>query len=374
MNNRMAFVCFFLLGLSVNPAYSKEQRLIINTIASNLGIPWGMALTPHNTMLITQREGILSELDLATGEIKTIEGLPTIKVEGQGGLFDVQLSPEYTEQPWIYFSYNKDIDGQGATTLARAKIEDNRLVEWQDIFISQSRTKKKVHYAGRITFDQKGHLFFAIGERGVRENAQNLSNHAGTIVRLNLNGSIPDDNPFINNPNALDEIWSYGHRNPQGLFFNHDTQQLWSVEHGPRGGDEINLISAGHNYGWPIISYGKEYWGPLSVGEGTKRKGMEQPIKKYVPSIATSSLIQYRGDAFPDWQNNLFIGALKSQHLNRIVLDQDNQAIAESRLLRSIKGRIRNVIESPEGWLYIATDNGRILAVKPHHSVDNEYP
>ena len=352
------------------PVYSAEV-VTTETIATGLGVPWGMAIMPDSTMLISQREGQLSRLDLSSGALTDIAGLPAMKVSGQGGFFDIALSPDYTNNQWLYFSYSKDVAGQGATTLARAKLVGNRLIEWQDLLITKSMTDTNYHFGGRITFDNKDHLFLSVGDRGVRPNGQDLSTHAGSILRLNLDGSVPADNPFIDNKNALPEIWSYGHRNPQGLFFNKTTSQLWEIEHGPRGGDEINLIKAGKNYGWPIISFGKEYYTPFAVGEGTEKAGMEQPIKVYIPSIAPSSLIQYMGNAFPQWHNNLLAGALKLQHLNRIVLDQNNQALSESRLLRNIQGRIRNIIESPEGWLYISTDDGRILKISPHLA-DNE--
>ena len=376
MKNYFIIVCCFVLLCYQSLANSTEQSpsasLQIDTIASGLGVPWGMAIMPDNSLLISQREGILTKLNLKTGDLQTISGLPAIRVNGQGGLFDVALSPDYTTTKWLYFSYNKDVDGQGATTLARAKLSNHHLIDWQDLLVSKSTTKNNVHFGGRITFDNHGHVFISVGERGVRSNAQDLSNHAGSILRLNLDGSVPNDNPFVVDDHALSEIWSYGHRNPQGLFFNTQTQQLWEIEHGPRGGDEINLIEAGNNYGWPVISYGMEYWGPIPVGKGTEREGMEQPVKVYVPSIAPSSLIQYVGNALPEWRGNLLAGALKLQHLNRIIMDSQNNAITEIRLLESLNDRIRNIIESPEGWLYLATDNGDILRVKPNHSTDSE--
>jgi aldose sugar dehydrogenase len=372
MDKHCRLLTFLALITAFQSACSTSTDFKIETIGSDLGVPWGMALLPDNSLLITQREGRLSQLDLMSGEIKSISGLPTIKVKGQGGLFDVAIPPDYRTSKWIYFGYNKDIDGQGATTLARAKLRNDKLVDWQDLLITQSTSKTNYHFGGRISFDNNGHLFLSVGERGVRANAQDLSNHAGSILRLNLDGSVPIDNPFVNSDKALSEIWSYGHRNPQGLFFNKETQQLWAIEHGPRGGDEINLIEPGKNYGWPVISYGMEYSEDIAVGQDTERKGMEQPIKVYVPSIAPSSLIQYSGIAFPEWQGNLLAGALKSKHLNQIVLNKDNKAIGENRLLRSVKGRIRNVIESPEGWLYISTDDGRIIRVRPAPTTDNE--
>lgn len=361
----MKFIISILAILIVcQPVYSAED-VTTETLATGLGVPWGMAIMPDNTLLISQREGLLSLLNLNSGSLTDITGLPAIKVSGQGGLFDVALSPDYANNQWIYFSYSKDISGQGATTLARAKMAGSSLIHWQDLLVTKSTTDTDAHFGGRITFDNKDHIFLSVGERGFRPNAQDLSTHAGSILRLNLDGSVPADNPFVGVKNALPEIWSYGHRNPQGLFFNKVTEQLWEIEHGPRGGDEINLIKAGKNYGWPVISFGQEYYTPRAVGEGTEKAGMEQAIKVYVPSIAPSSIIQYMGNAFPQWHNNLLAGALKLQHLNRIVLDEHDQAVSETRLLRNVEGRIRNIIESPEGWLYISTDDGRILKISP---------
>jgi len=360
----LAVICTLCLS-GFTLAEPHKIAIDVQTIASDLGVPWGMVLINENTMLISQREGIVSKLNLTDGSITNITGLPKIKVKGQGGLFDIALSPYYTSTQWIYFTYSKNISGQGATSLSRAKLSNNTLIGWQELLISQSTTNTNYHYGGRITFDVNGHIFISIGDRGVRPNAQDLTNHAGSILRLNLDGTIPNDNPFIDRSDTLAEIWSYGHRNPQGLFFNPQTELLWAIEHGPRGGDEINLIQASHNYGWPIISYGMEYHQDVAVGQGTELKGMEKPIKVYVPSIAPSGLIQYSGKAIPEWKNNLLTGALKLRHMNRIVIDSDNNAIDEQRLLRGIKGRIRNIIEDKNGWLYISTDDGRILRLKP---------
>lgn len=208
-------------------------------------------------------------------------------------------------------------------------------------------------------------MFFGIGDRGRRDLAQDLGNHVGAIIRLELDGSVPRDNPFVGDPQALDEIWSYGHRNPQGLLFDRETRRLWSIEHGPRGGDEINLILKGRNYGWPVVSHGKEYWGPLSIGEGTEKPGIEPPRKVYIPSIGPGSLMMYRGEAFPQWHGNLFAGALKLRHLNRISLSKSGRAIGEERLLEDLGERIRALLQGPEGLIYLSTDSGRILRLAP---------
>ena len=220
------------------------------------------------------------------------------------------------------------------------------------------------HFGSRIAFDDT-HLYFSVGDRGNRPNGQNLETHAGSILRLNVDGSVPQDNPFVDVEGARIEIWSYGHRNPQGLVWDGVNQRLWSIEHGPRGGDELNLIERGGNYGWPIISYGKEYASFRAVGEGTHKEDMEQPKKFYIPSIAPGSLMQYSGDAFPEWKGDLFSGALKLRHINRIKLDQKGNAIAEERLMENLNERIRALLESPEGWIYFSTDSGSIYVIKP---------
>jgi glucose/arabinose dehydrogenase len=220
------------------------------------------------------------------------------------------------------------------------------------------------HFGSRIAFDD-AHLYFSVGDRGNRPNGQNLESHAGSILRLNVDGSVPQDNPFVDIQGARNEIWSYGHRNPQGLVWDGVNQRLWSIEHGPRGGDELNLIERGGNYGWPIISYGKEYASFRAVGEGTHKEGMEQPKKFYIPSIAPGSLMQYTGDAFPEWKGDLFSGALKLRHINRIKLDQEGNAIAEERLMEDLNERIRALLQSPEGWIYFSTDSGNIYVIKP---------
>ena len=340
----------------------------IEIITEGLGVPWGMVFISPDQILFTERNGKIGILDTVSGVITRISGGPEVMHSGQGGLLDVAVPPDFVPGDWIYYTYSKEKNGNGVTALARAKLDGNRLVALEDLLVTRSASSTGRHFGSRIAFDGKGHLFFSVGDRGVRPNAQNLSTHAGSILRLGLNGSVPESNPFAHQEDALPEIWSYGHRNPQGMFYDRNQQRLWSIEHGPRGGDEINLILPGRNYGWPVISYGKEYWGPFQVGEGTEKEGMEQPVKFYTPSIAPGSLILYSGKAFPAWEGNLFAGALKLTHLNRVVLDLTGRAVAEERLLEGLGERIRAIVESPEGWLYFSTDSGRILRLR---SVDN---
>lgn len=337
----------------------------LELLAQDLGVPWGMAFLNDRELIFTERQGNIRILDLESLEITTLRGAVEVDAEGQGGMLDVATGPDYTTGGWLYFTYSKSTVSGAVTTLARARRKGNQLSDWQELLVTDSATSSYRHFGSRIAFDQQGHVFFGVGDRADRDSAQDLSSHAGTIMRLRLDGSIPDDNPFLNRDNALPEIWSYGHRNPQGLLYDNNTGNLWSIEHGPRGGDEINLVVKGANYGWPVISYGKEYWGPVSIGEGTEKPGMEQPVKVYIPSIAPGSLLLYSATAFPQWQGNLFSGALKLRHLNRVSISMDNKAIAEERLLRDLNERIRALAQSPEGWIYFSTDSGKIIRMRP---------
>ena len=355
-----------LLALSLLlSAPLRAQDFQLKEVASGLGIPWGLAFISPNELLFTERKGSAGILNTSSRKISRLTGLPPVFAEGQGGLLDVAVPPQYPQQDWIYFTYSKEINGQGVTTLARARLKQHSLQQWQELLVTQSGTDTGRHYGSRIAFDDKGYLYFGVGDRGERPNGQNLQTHAGSIIRLKRNGEIPADNPFVDDKAALAEIWSYGHRNPQGLVWDNEHKRLWEIEHGPRGGDELNLIQKGKNYGWPVISYGMEYWGPLAVGEGTEKPGMQQPVKYYVPSIAPGSLLVYSGDAFPQWKGSLFAGALKLRHLNRITLDSAGNAVAEERLLEELDERIRALAQSPEGWIYFSTDSGKIFVIKP---------
>ena len=267
-----------LIASSLLLKSSKGVSFQLEIIAEGLGVPCGMTFLGTDQILFTERNGKILLLDPESGMVSYISGAPKVMYAGQGGLLDVATPPGYTEGDWIYFTYSKKLQGKGVTALVRAKLIGKHLVEFQDLLITRSASNTSRHFGSRITFDEEGHLYFSVGDRGVRTNAQDLSTHAGSIIRLALNGSVPEDNPFFQKDGVLPEIWSYGHRNPQGIFFDIIQQRLWSIEHGPRGGDEINLILPGRNYGWPIISYGKEYWGPVQVGEGTEKEGMEQPV------------------------------------------------------------------------------------------------
>lgn len=345
---------------------SEGMLFQVEQIARGLGIPWAMAFLNSDEIIFTQRNGKIGILSTKTGRRFFLKGsVPRIMHGGQGGMLDVAVPYNYGPGDWIYFTYSKEVNGQGLTTLARARRNKTSLIKWQDLVVTSSAGDKMIHYGSRIAFDNKDHIYFTVGDRGFRPNAQNLSNHAGSILRVNLDGGIPEGNPFLTVKKSLPEIFSFGHRNPQGIVFDAAKNRLWSIEHGPRGGDEINLILPGRNYGWPVISHGKEYWGPVQVGEGTQKKGMEQPVKYYDPSIAPGSLLLYSGRAFPKWKGNLLAGSLKLEHLNRVVVDEKGKISSEERLLEELGVRIRALAESPEGWIYFSADNGRIFRLLP---------
>jgi glucose/arabinose dehydrogenase len=338
---------------------------IVEQLFSGLGVPWGMALVADQRLLVTERSGQARLLDLKSGKQTTVQGLPEILAAGQGGLLDVATGPDFARDGWIYFTYCKAVGDDPATTLARARFDGARLIDWQDLLVTDSATSSGQHFGSRIAFDLQGHVYFGVGDRGERHAAQDLRNHQGTIMRLELDGSVPPDNPFSGDSSARAEAWSYGHRNPQGMAYDAQTRRLWSIEHGPRGGDEINLVLPGRNYGWPVVSHGKEYWAPLSIGEGTSKPGMQDPHKVYIPSIAPGSLMFYHGDAFPAWRGNLFAGALKLRHLNRVSLAPNGEVVGEERLLEDLGERIRALLQGPQGWIYLSTDSGRILRLRP---------
>lgn len=349
---------------NVSTGSSGKVNFEVEHLAENLGTPWGLAFVSSNEILITEREGSVKKLNITTGEIDVIAGAPEVLARSQGGLLDVAVPPGYVNGDWIYFTYSKKVKGLGTTTLARAQLMGKKLIHWQELLIADSRSGRNLHFGSRIAFDAEDHIFFSIGDRGVRPNGQDITNHAGTILRLNLDGSVPGDNPFAGK-NGRDEIWSYGHRNPQGLFWDKITGTLWSSEHGPRGGDEINQIEPGQNYGWPVVSHGKEYTSFKSVGEATSKPGMTDPVKVYIPSIAPGSLIVYSGKAFPEWKGDLFLGALALTHLNRVILGADGIARQEERLLEDLDERIRAVQEGPDGYIYFSTDSGKIMRIRP---------
>ena len=367
------FVLLFTLILPFNQAFAtkikevpqQDSRFKVEQVIQGLSIPWGMAFLNTRELVFTERRGYIKILNLDSLEITPLEGAPKVVPQNQGGMLDVVAGPNYKTDGWIYYTYSKHTEDGSVTTLSRSKRKGNQLIDWQDLLVTQSATSTAHHFGSRIAFDGEGHVFFGIGDRGERKNSQNNGNHAGTIIRLRLGGNIPKDNPFIEDSGVLPEIWSYGHRNPQGLAFDSINKVLWEIEHGPRGGDEINRIHRGRNYGWPVVSHGKEYWSPVSIGEGTEKPGIESPLKVYIPSIAPGSLMLYDGEAFPEWKGSLFAGALKLQHLNRVPISSKQLPNGEERLLEDLGERIRALAQSPEGWIYFSTDSGKIMRLRP---------
>jgi len=340
----------------------------IVTLARGLEHPWSMAFLPNGDMLITERSGRLRMLENGRLRPQPISGLPNIISVGQGGLLDVILHPNYRDNGWIYLSYSAPgFEGMG-TEVARARLDDYRLKDLQVIFRLEKKSQTAHHFGSRLAFDRAGYLYISIGDRGERPRAQMLDDHAGSIIRIHADGRIPADNPFTSQPNTKPEIFSYGHRNPQGMVLHPSTGRLWIHEHGPQGGDELNIIHKGRNYGWPVITYGINYVSGTSIGDGSHKPGMEQPDYYWVPSIAPSGITFYTGDRFPQWKGSLFIGSLKFRLLTRLVLD-GNSVIKEERLLRDRLGRIRDVRTGPDGYLYLLTDaaNGKLVRLEPAH-------
>lgn len=360
-------LALLLLGL-INPLaaqeYRSEQhRLQLAQIAQGLEYPWGLAFLPDGRLLVTERTG---QLQLLSGDSRTaISGLPEIESQGQGGLLDVALHPDYADNGWIYLSYVGAGDGGLSTEVIRARLDGTALSDTETLFVAQPKTSGGRHFGSRLVFDDAGFLYITLGDRGDRPSAQDLANHNGSVIRLHDDGRVPADNPFVGQADALPEIYTLGNRNMQGATFDPVTGHLWTHEHGPRGGDELNLMQAGVNYGWPAITYGISYAG-FSIGDGDSAPGMAQPVHYWVPSIAPSGLMVYRGEAFPEWQGDIFIGALKFQLLVRLEMDGE-QVVSEERLLEGEIGRIRHVAEGPDGFIYLLTDqqNGGLYQLSP---------
>lgn len=343
---------------------TEKHAVEIVTLLSDLNLPWGMAFLPDASLLITEKSGNLYRYHMNQGSIHAVSGLPETRVWGQGGLMDILPHPDFQHNRWLYFSYTGLMEnGRAATRVARARLLENRLEDLEILFTAKPSVKSGAHFGSALMFDGEGFLYITSGERHARPLVQDLSTHLGKIIRLRDDGRIPDDNPFLGRQNALPEIYSYGHRNPQGIAVDPRSKAIWSVEHGPRGGDEVNIIQAGKNYGWPVITYGREYAGG-KIGEGTRKPGMEQPVYHYVPSIAPSNMIFYRGQAFPHWRGNLLIGALALTHINRLELD-GGKIIHEERLLDDMNIPIKSIEEGPDGLIYILSRDGELMQLRP---------
>ncbi len=335
-------------------------------VATGLEHPWGLAFLPDGRMLVTERPGRL-RIVASDGTLSApVSGVPAVFAQGQGGLLDVALDPDFANNQLIYLTYAEPGDGGAGTSAARARLNGNALENLQVIYRQRPKVSGGGHYGSRLVFARDGALFITQGDRmGYRERAQDLTQGMGKIVRVRPDGSIPTDNPFVANASAQPEIWSYGHRNVQAAALHPETGQLWTIEHGARGGDELNHPEAGKNYGWPVITYGRDYSG-LPIGEGTAREGMEQPVYFWDPVIAPSGMTFYTGDRYAGWQGSLLVGSLRPGGLVRLTL-ADGRVVNEERYLGEIRERIRDVEQGPDGYVYVVTDSptGQILRVLP---------
>ncbi len=349
------------------PIISDQATFRVELLVDGLDTPWGMAFLPGGDMLITERPGRLRLVTSGALNPEPVGGVPDVFARGQGGLLDVAIDPAFADNSLVYLSYaGIDDDGRSSTRVARGRLVGGALVDAEVIFRSNSASSGGVHWGSRLAFDTAGDLYVSVGERGDGDNAQNLERHGGSVLRIKPDGSVPDDNPFVGQNGARPEIYSYGHRNPQGMAVHPETGRIWTQEHGPQGGDEVNLIEAGLNYGWPVVSWGLNYGGE-PIGKGLRElDGMAQPVYYWDPSIAPSGMTFYDGDAFPEWQGDLFVGALKFQLIARLEMEGD-KIVAEERLLEGQLGRIRDVKTGPDGFLYILTDdtNGALFRLQP---------
>ena len=349
------------------PVFKSEKHAFrVATLVTGLENPWSIAFLPDGRMLVTERAG---RLRLVSHDFKLnpkpIDGLPEVVPQGQGGLFDVVLHPQYAQNGWIYWAYNAPGPGGWGTALARGKLQDHRMTEVQVLFSMQPKTRSGLHFGGRIVFDQAGLLYLTLGDRGDKDRAQKLGDHAGSVIRLHDDGRVPANNPFVNRAGALAEKWTLGNRNMQGAALHPQTGELWTHEHGPQGGDEVNVMRSGINYGWPVITYGVNYGLGTKIGEGQVKAGLEQPLHVWVPSIAPSGMAFVSGSQFPQWQGNLLVGALSGQTLVRLTLEGE-KVLGEERLLQG-RSRLRDVRMGPDGFVYLLTDEakGALLRLEP---------
>jgi glucose/arabinose dehydrogenase len=343
---------------------SEAGELEVATVASGLEHPWGLAFLPDGRMLVTERPGRLRIVGADGSLSAPVAGVPEVFAKGQGGLLDVALDPDFATTPWVYLSFSEPGEGGGGTAVARGRWENDALVGVEVIFSQSPKLDTGQHFGSRLVFDRDKRLYVTSGDRGTQPNVQPLDLGQGKIFRIERDGSIPADNPFVGREDAQPAIWSYGHRNVQGAALHPVTGALWQTEHGARGGDELNIPEPGKNYGWPVITLGVNYNG-MPIGEGkTEAPGMEQPMHQWTPSIAPSGLAFYTADRFPAWQGDLFVGALAFQRVVRLELEGD-KVVREEAMLTDLGERIRDVRQGPDGYLYLLTDaaNGKLLRV-----------
>jgi glucose/arabinose dehydrogenase len=349
-------------------AENRKYNIVVNTWVDELDFPWAVDFIDKKTALITERPGYLRLVKNNVLQEEPIAGTPRVLDEGQGGLMDVAVDPDYAKTGWIYLSYSHILeknDDLTMTRIVRGKISNNTWVDQQVIYesIPQHYSDTRHHYGSRIVFDKKGYLYFSIGDRGARHQSQLITRPNGKIHRIHMDGKIPDDNPFVNEANAIPSIFSYGNRNSQGLAVHPVTDQVWETEHGPMGGDEVNLILSGKNYGWPEVTYGLNYDGTV-ISEYTEKPGMEPPVLQWTPSIAVCGLDFYSGDLFPKWQNDLIVGALRYEQVR--MLEIENNRVVDDQVILSDYGRVRDVTCGPDGAIYVVLNEpDKILRLTP---------
>ena len=371
----MRLSIILVLGLFIAPTaqaddiYKTEDYDVgLVEVATGLDHPWGLAFLPNGDMLVTERDPGTIRIVSKDGTIRDpLEGVPEAYTSNQGGMLDVAVDPEFAKNSMVYFSFSEPGASGASTAVGRGVLDQtaNALRDAEIIFRQQPKNIGGRHFGSRLVFSPSGHLFITTGDRAERDRVQDPSINRGQIIRINKDGSIPNDNPFVGKPGYRPEVWSMGHRNPQGAARHPDTGKLWINEHGARGGDEVNVPEAGKNYGWPVISYGKHYSG-ATIGEGKTKDGMEQPIHYWDPSIAPSGMAFYTGDKFPKWRGNAFVGALKFRLLVRLTLDGE-KVVSEERFLNRLGKRIRAVVDGPDGYLYLLVDHdpGQIIRIEP---------
>jgi aldose sugar dehydrogenase len=333
---------------------SEKMTFSVDTLFTDFENPWGMTWLPDGRMLVTERKGeiLVFKDDKFTGEKLT--GVPAVHEVNQAGLLDIAIHPDYANNGWIYLAYAKDMGEGGVLVISRAKLQGNALVDLEELIVNMHEWKGGRHFGTRIVFDKDNYLYYSNGDKGSRpQNAQELDNAHGKIHRIHDDGSIPSDNPFVDVEGAVTSIWTYGNRNPQGIIYDAENDRLWSVEHGPKGGDELNLIEKGKNYGWPEITYGIDYDGSI-ITEDTEKEGMEQPVTYWVPSIATCGMTLVTSDKYPAWKGNILVAGLAGQQVARVELDGTSY-VGEEKLLDGI-GRVRQVSQSPDGYIYVITE------------------
>ncbi len=373
---------FLMLPISLSAIGVKAQDIGWSTIrdlnvevyAAGLEMPWSMTWLPNGSLLVTEMEGQLKLISNNSSSVVSVSGVPKVYAEGQSGLLDVVLHPNYLENQTIYLSFTEETNGSLELSVVKGILTDDKLVEVEKVFSSQTVTSEKVgHFGGRMMFDSYNYLYLTIGDRRIDPEedlsthpSQQLSNHNGTIIRIHDDGTVPTDNPFFNKPGALPEIWSYGHRNAQGLSLALEGDSIWSIEHGPQGGDELNFIEGGENYGWPVIGYGVNYGAGKPIHSAQFYPSMRQPIHYWVPSIAPSSVLVYSGKLFPEWEGDIFVGSLRGQQINRIEINSETNS--SSGIVEQVVfdvGRIRDIEEGPDGGIYIASEQYGILRITP---------